>query len=67
VLITRRSNFINTASGIVTLCPWLSGAPDSHVQRVRIPDAVLIKFYLLVMSTILLETYSVEGFISTNP
>ena len=25
MLIIRKSNFINTASGIVTLCRWLSG------------------------------------------
>jgi len=28
-----------------------------HLQRVIIPDAVLIKFDLLMMSTTLLETY----------
>jgi hypothetical protein len=28
VLIIRRSNFINTASGIVTFCKWPSGAQD---------------------------------------
>ena len=33
-------NCINTASGIVSLCKWPSGAPD----------AVLIKFDLLMMS-----------------
>ena len=47
---------INTASGIVTLCKWPSVAPDGHLQRVKIPDAVLIKFDLLMMSTTLLET-----------
>jgi hypothetical protein len=26
MLIIRRSNFINTASGIITLCKWLLGA-----------------------------------------
>ena len=50
------SNCINTASGIVTLCKWPSGASDGHLQRVTIPDAVLIKFDLLMMSTNLLET-----------
>jgi len=66
VLIIRRSNCIKTASGILTLCKWPSGAqverklstctPDGHLQRVNIPDAVLIKFDLLMMSTTLLET-----------
>jgi len=42
VLIIRRSNCINTASGIVTLRKWPSGAPDGHLQRGTIPDAVLI-------------------------
>jgi len=56
VLIIRRSNFIDAASGIVTLCKWTSGAPEGHLQTVTIPDAVLIKFYLLMMSTTLLET-----------
>ena len=32
---------MNTAYGIVTLCKWPSGAPDGHLQRVTIPDAVL--------------------------
>jgi len=47
---------VNTASGIVTLCKWPSGAPDGHLQTVTIPDAVLIKFDLLMMSTKFLET-----------
>ena len=47
----------NTSSGIVTLCKWPSGAPDGHLQRVTIPDAVLIQFDLLMMSTTLLETW----------
>jgi hypothetical protein len=38
VLIIRRSNC--TASGIVTVCRWPSGAPDGHLQSVTIPDAV---------------------------
>ena len=42
VLIIRRSNYINRASGIVTLSKWPSGAPDGHLQRVTIPDAILI-------------------------
>ena len=67
MLIIRRSNCINTASGIVTLYKGPSGAqverellstyaPDGHLQRVTIPDAVLIQFDLLMMSTTLLET-----------
>jgi len=39
---------------MVTLCKWPSGAPDGHLHRVTIPDAVLIKFDLLMMSTMLL-------------
>jgi len=31
-------------------------APDGHLQTVTIPDAVLIQFDLLMMSTTLLET-----------
>jgi hypothetical protein len=54
VLITRSSNCINTASGIFTLCKWPSRAPDCHPQRATIPDAVLIEFDLLMMSTTLL-------------
>jgi hypothetical protein len=56
VLIIRRSNFVNTASGVVTHLRWPSGVPDGHLQRVTIPDAVLIKFDLLMMSTTLPET-----------
>ena len=56
VLIIRRSNCINTASGIITHCKWPSGAPKGPLQRVTIPDAVLIQFDLLMMSTTLLET-----------
>jgi len=48
VLIIRRSNYTNTASGIVTLCKWPSGAPGGLLQRVTIPDAVSIKFDLLM-------------------
>jgi len=63
VLIIRRSNCINTASGIVL------SVSDGPVCRLRrnlhtgrsltentIPDAVLIQFDLMVMSTELLET-----------
>jgi hypothetical protein len=32
------------------------GAPDGHLQGVTIPDAVLIQFDILMMSTTVLET-----------
>ena len=54
VVLIMRSNFINTASGIVALCKWPSGAPDGHLQRVTIPDAILIQFDLLMMNRTLL-------------
>ena len=47
---------IDTASGIVTLCKWPSGTPNGHLQTETIPDTVLVKFDLLVMSMALLET-----------
>jgi hypothetical protein len=63
MLIFRRSNFNFTASGIVTFCKRLYSAPvesgpaeSSRLQRVTIPDAVKIKFDLLKMSMVLLET-----------
>jgi len=66
MLIFRKSNFIITASGIVTLCILLYSTPVesrllstgvlySSLQRVTIPDAVIIKFDFLKMSMILLE------------
>ena len=48
----RRTNCIITASGIVTLCKRLY----SRLQRVTIPDAVIIKFVLLKMGMLMLET-----------
>jgi hypothetical protein len=68
--IFRRTNCILTASGIVTLCKRLYSTPDesrlvsllscgilySRLQRVTIPDAVLIKFVLLKMGMLMLET-----------
>jgi hypothetical protein len=33
------------------VCKWPPGAPDGHLERVTIPDAVLIQFDLLIMST----------------
>ena len=50
--IFRRTNCIITASDIVTLCQWLY----STVQRVTIPDAVIIQFDLLKMGMLMLET-----------
>jgi len=52
---------VNTASGIVTLSKWPSGAPGGHLLIVTIPDAVLIQFDLLMMSKILLETCTCRG------
>jgi hypothetical protein len=65
VLIIRRSNCINTLSGMISLCKWLlgmpvssllTGIPSSHLHRLIIPDDVLLKFDLLMMSTVTLET-----------
>jgi hypothetical protein len=64
--IFRRTNCIITASGIVTLCKRLysmldesrlpSGILYSRLQRVTIPDAVIIQFVLLKMGMLMLET-----------
>ena len=69
--IIRRTNCIITASGIVTLCKRLYSTPDERrlqssllssailyctVQRVTIPDAVIIQFVLLKMGMLMLET-----------
>ena len=40
VLIIRRSKLYYTASGVITLCRWPSGAPDGHLHSVMTPDAV---------------------------
>jgi hypothetical protein len=65
MLIIRRLNCIDAASGIVTLRQWPSGAqgergllcsslstcaPDSYLLRMTIPDATSIQFSLLMMS-----------------
>ena len=66
-LILRRKNCITTASGIVTLCkqPYsmqVESGPLSTcilygcLQRVTIPEAVVIQLVLLMMSSMLLET-----------
>jgi hypothetical protein len=70
--IFRRTNCIITASGIVALCKRLHGMPDESklqssllssgmlyctVQRVTIPDAVIIRFVLLKMGMLMLEKF----------
>ena len=69
LLTIRRTNCITTASGIVTLCkqPYSmqveSGLQSVStcilygcLQRVSIPEAVVIQLVLLRMSSVLLET-----------
>ena len=66
MLIIRRLNCTDAASGIITLSQWPSDAqvesslstcaPDGHLLRVTIPDAASIKFNLLMMSKTLLAT-----------
>jgi len=57
LLIIRRTNCITTASGIVTLCGELSTCIlYGCLQRVTIPEAVVIQLVLLRMSSVLLET-----------
>ena len=66
--IFRRTNCIITACGIVTLCtvqysmpdesrlsPLSSGILYSRLQRVTIPDAVIIQFVLLKMGMLMLK------------
>jgi len=61
--IIRRSNCINTSSGMISPCKWLlglpvrgTGRPSSHLHRLIIPDDVLIQFDLLMMGAVMLET-----------
>jgi len=65
-LLIYRTNCIITASGIVTLCkqpysmpvdcsPLSTGILYGRLQRVTIPEAVIIRFVLLKMSKVLLE------------
>ena len=74
LLIFRRTNCIITASGIVTLCiqPYsmqvesglqsaLNGILYGCLQRVTIPEAVIIQSVLLKMSKVLLETCRGNG------
>ena len=64
LLIFRRTNCIITAPGIVTLCKRPYSMPVerglqsalNRLQRLTIPDAVIIQFVLLKMSKVLLET-----------
>ena len=42
-------------------CSFSTRAPDGHLLRVTIPDAVLIQFDLLKMTRILLETPTCTG------
>ena len=69
LLILRRTNCITTASGIVTLCkqpysmqvesglsPLSTCILYGCLQTVTIPEAVVIQFVLLRMSSVLLET-----------
>jgi len=61
LLILRRRNYITTTSGIVTLCkqpysPLSTCILYGCLQRVTIPEAVVIQFVLLRMSSVLLET-----------
>ena len=59
LLIIRRTNCITTASGIVTLCkqPYsMHRILYGCLQRVTIPEAVVIQLVLLMMSSVLLET-----------
>jgi len=37
--------------------PVMTGIPSSHLHRLIISDDVLIQFDLLMMSTVMLETY----------
>ena len=64
--IFRTTNFIITALRMVTLCKRLHSMPDesllssgilcSPLQRVMIPDAVIIQFVLLKMGMLMLKT-----------
>jgi len=60
LLILRRTNCITTASGNVIFCkqPYTMQVCIlyGYLQRVTIPEAVVIQFVLLRMSSVLLET-----------
>jgi len=60
VLIIRKSNCINISSAMISLCKWLLGMPDRLTKQSLtqiIADDVLIQYDLLMMSTMMLETY----------
>jgi len=61
LLILRRTNCITTATGIVNLCKQPYSMLSTcilygYLQRVTIPEAVVIQLVLLMMSSVLLET-----------
>ena len=67
MLIFRRSNCVITASGFLILCRRLystlverrllsTSVLYSRLEKVAIPDAVIIKLDLLKMNMVLLET-----------
>jgi len=56
LLIIRKTNCITTVSGIVTLCKQPYSMRVERLQRVMIPEAVVIQLVLLMMSSVLLET-----------
>jgi len=76
LLILRRTNCIITASGIVTPCkrpysmrPLSTGILYGRLQRVTIPEAVIIQFVLLRMSKYCLkhvEDYNVTYILLYN-
>jgi hypothetical protein len=69
--IIRRPNYINTSSGMISLCKWLLGMPvligipSSHLHRLIIPDDVLIQLYLLMISAVMLGTCRDTKYINT--
>ena len=61
LLIIRRTNCITTTSGIVTLCkqPYIMHSTRilyGCLQRMTIPEVVVIQLVLLMMSSVLLQT-----------
>jgi len=58
LLILRRTNCITTSSGIVTICkqPYSMQVLYGCLQRVTIPEDVVIQLVLLRMRSVLLET-----------
>ena len=56
LLIIRRTNCITTASGKQPYSTRVESVLYGCLQRVTIPEAVVIKLVLLMMSIVLLET-----------